>query len=120
MRPARPSPRACVLPFAPGTGWHYSNTNYLVLGWLIAGRMLRPVRTMTERLQQISERNVHERLSLTGPRDELKNLADDPAQGLKDAVLFGATYRFRSISHAGAAELGLEAVQRGLALLGGQ
>jgi signal transduction histidine kinase len=48
----------------------------LVLGWLIAGRMLRPVRTMTERLQQISERNVHERLSLTGPRDELKNLAD--------------------------------------------
>ena len=35
----------------------------------------------------------------------LKVLADDPAQGLKDAVLFGATYRFRSISHAGAAEL---------------
>ena len=27
-------------------------------------------------------------------------------QGLKDAVLFGSTYRFRSISHAGAAELG--------------
>ncbi len=48
----------------------------LVLGWLIAGRMLRPVRTMTERLQQISERNVHERLSVTGPRDELKHLAD--------------------------------------------
>src|SRR5690349_21354574 len=48
----------------------------LVLGWLLAGRMLRPVRTMTERLQHISERNVHERLSLTGPRDELKNLAD--------------------------------------------
>jgi signal transduction histidine kinase len=48
----------------------------LALGWIIAGRMLRPVRTMTERLQQISERNVHERLSVTGPRDELKNLAD--------------------------------------------
>jgi signal transduction histidine kinase len=48
----------------------------LVLGWMLAGRMLRPVRTMTERLQHISERNVHERLSLTGPRDELKNLAD--------------------------------------------
>ncbi len=35
----------------------------------------------------------------------LKVLSDDPGQGLKDAVLFGATYRFRSISHAGAAEL---------------
>jgi len=35
----------------------------------------------------------------------LKVLAADPAQGTKDAILFGATYRFRSISHAGAAEL---------------
>ena len=61
----------------------------LALGWLIAGRMLRPVRTMTERLQQISERNVHERLSLTGPRDELKNLADtvDGLLGRLEAAL---------------------------------
>jgi RNA polymerase primary sigma factor len=35
----------------------------------------------------------------------LKVLASDGGQGLKDAVLFGSTYRFRSISHAGAAEL---------------
>jgi len=35
----------------------------------------------------------------------LKVFAADPAQGLKDAVLFGHTYRFRSISHAGAPEL---------------
>ena len=35
----------------------------------------------------------------------LKVLASDPGQGLKDAVLFGSTYRFRSISHAGAVEL---------------
>ena len=35
----------------------------------------------------------------------LKVLASDPGQGLKDAVLFGSTYRFRSVSHAGAAEL---------------
>ena len=35
----------------------------------------------------------------------LKVLATDPAQGLKDAVLFGHTYRFRSVDHAGAAEL---------------
>jgi RNA polymerase primary sigma factor len=35
----------------------------------------------------------------------LKVLASDPGQGLKDAVLFGSTYRFRSLSHAGAVEL---------------
>jgi RNA polymerase sigma factor (sigma-70 family) len=35
----------------------------------------------------------------------LKVLASDPAQGLRDAVLFGSTYRFRPLSHAGAAEL---------------
>jgi RNA polymerase primary sigma factor len=35
----------------------------------------------------------------------LKVLAADPPQGIRDAILFGATYRFRSISHAGAAEL---------------
>ena len=38
--------------------------------------MLRPVRTMTERLQQISDRNVHERLAVAGRRDEFKDLAD--------------------------------------------
>jgi RNA polymerase primary sigma factor len=35
----------------------------------------------------------------------LKVLASDAAQGVKDAILFGATYRFRSVSHAGSAEL---------------
>src|SRR4051794_39320097 len=35
-------------------------------GWILAGRMLRPVRTMNERLERISGRNVHERLSLQG------------------------------------------------------
>jgi RNA polymerase primary sigma factor len=35
----------------------------------------------------------------------LKVLASDPAQGIKDAILFGATYRFRSVSHPGSAEL---------------
>jgi RNA polymerase primary sigma factor len=35
----------------------------------------------------------------------LKVLASDPVQGMKDAILFGSTYRFRSISHAGSVEL---------------
>jgi signal transduction histidine kinase len=48
----------------------------VVLGWLAAGRVLRPLRTMTDSLQLISARNVHERLALAGPRDELRNLGD--------------------------------------------
>jgi RNA polymerase primary sigma factor len=35
----------------------------------------------------------------------LKVLASDAAQGMKDAILFGATFRFRSVSHPGSAEL---------------
>jgi two-component system sensor histidine kinase VanS len=48
----------------------------IALGWLVAGRVLRPLRAMTASTRQISERNLHERLALSGPRDELKDLAD--------------------------------------------
>lgn len=47
-----------------------------LLGWMVAGRMLRPLRTMNTTLQRISAQNVHERLALPGPRDELRDLAD--------------------------------------------
>ncbi|HEV3128350.1 MAG TPA: ATP-binding protein, partial [Solirubrobacteraceae bacterium] len=46
------------------------------LGWLMAGRALRPVRTMSERARGISERNLHERLAVAGPDDELKELGE--------------------------------------------
>jgi signal transduction histidine kinase len=61
----------------------------LLLGWLIAGRVLRPVLTMTERLRRISDRNVHERLALPGRRTELKDLADtvDGLLGRLEAAL---------------------------------
>jgi two-component system sensor histidine kinase VanS len=48
----------------------------IALGWLVAGRVLRPLRAMTATTRQISGRNLHERLALSGPRDELKDLAD--------------------------------------------
>jgi signal transduction histidine kinase len=48
----------------------------ILLGWLVAGRALHPVRTMTARARKISERNLHERLALAGPDDELKDLGD--------------------------------------------
>jgi two-component system sensor histidine kinase VanS len=48
----------------------------IALGWLVAGRVLRPLRAMTASTRQISERNLNERLALSGPSDELKDLAD--------------------------------------------
>jgi signal transduction histidine kinase len=45
-------------------------------GWLLAGGVLRPLRTMTDATQQISEVNLHRRLDLSGPDDELKALGD--------------------------------------------
>jgi signal transduction histidine kinase len=46
------------------------------LGWVVAGRVLRPLRTMTTAAQEISEENLNRRLSMHGPRDELRQLAD--------------------------------------------
>jgi signal transduction histidine kinase len=48
----------------------------VLLGWLAAGRVLRPLRVMTTTTREISERNLNERLALAGPDDELKDLGD--------------------------------------------
>ncbi len=66
-----------------------------LLGWLVAGRVLRPLRTMTATTQQISEANLHERLDMAGPRDELRQLADtiDALLARLEAA-FGAQRRF--------------------------
>lgn len=48
----------------------------LWLGWVIAGRALRPLRTITETAREISASNLHRRLSLKGPDDELKRLGN--------------------------------------------
>jgi len=46
------------------------------LGWLMAGRALRPVTTITAAARRASEGHLGERLNLQGPEDELKVLAD--------------------------------------------
>jgi signal transduction histidine kinase len=48
----------------------------VALGWLVTGRTLRPLRTITTTTQRITEHNLHERLALSGPADEIKDLAD--------------------------------------------
>jgi signal transduction histidine kinase len=48
----------------------------LLAGWLVAGRMLRPIRIITGTARRISSTSLHERLALDGPEDELKELGD--------------------------------------------
>ena len=50
-------------------------------GWLIAGRMLRPIQRITDTAARIAEspaadRGLHERIRVAGPQDELRELAE--------------------------------------------
>jgi signal transduction histidine kinase len=47
-----------------------------VLGWLLAGQALRPLRRITATARGIADRNLHQRIALDGPEDEIKQLAD--------------------------------------------
>jgi signal transduction histidine kinase len=47
----------------------------LALGWLVAGRVLQPVRRINVAARRIGASNLHERLSLDGPDDEFHELA---------------------------------------------
>jgi signal transduction histidine kinase len=47
-----------------------------LLGWFAAGWVLRPLRQMTAAARTISAGNLHQRLALSGPPDEFKQLGD--------------------------------------------
>jgi signal transduction histidine kinase len=66
-----------------------------LLGWVVAGRVLRPLRTITATTRQISETSLHRRLAMGGPRDELTQLAET-IDGLLERleVAFEAQRRF--------------------------
>ena len=46
-----------------------------VAGWLLAGRALRPLRDVTAAVQRVSASQLSERLAMTGPADEITDLA---------------------------------------------
>jgi signal transduction histidine kinase len=53
----------------------------VALGWLVAGRILQPLHRITETARRIAEspaadRGLPDRIALTGPDDEIKQLAD--------------------------------------------
>jgi signal transduction histidine kinase len=67
----------------------------LLLGWAVAGRVLRPLREMTAATRRISADSLHERLAMPGPADEMKDLADT-IDGLLERLesAFAAQRRF--------------------------
>jgi hypothetical protein len=71
------------------------------LGWLVAGRVLRPLRTMTAAARAISADDLSGRLAVPGPDDELKDLGDTIDELLhRLETAFGAQRRFAaSASH---------------------
>lgn len=46
------------------------------IGWLLAGRALRPLQQITATARRVADRSLHERIALKGPDDEIKDLAD--------------------------------------------
>ena len=69
------------------------------VGWLMAGRVLSPLRTITAAARRVSARSLHQRIGMTGPDDELKELGDtfDQLLGRLEAS-FRAQRQF--VSHA--------------------
>ena len=47
-----------------------------LIGWLVAGQALRPLRDITATARRVADRSLHERIALSGPHDEIKDLAD--------------------------------------------
>ena len=48
----------------------------LAVGWAAAGRLLRPLKTITATARRVSDERLGERIALEGPQDELRELAD--------------------------------------------
>lgn len=48
----------------------------LVVGWFVAGRLLRPVGEITRTANRLSASDLSQRINASGPKDELRTLAD--------------------------------------------
>jgi signal transduction histidine kinase len=70
-------------------------------GWLLAGRALAPLRDITATARRVSGENLGERISLSGPADELKELADtfDGMLGRLDAAFASQRHFVANASH---------------------
>jgi signal transduction histidine kinase len=73
----------------------------LVLGWAVAGRILHRLQTITTAARDISATNLHRRLALAGPADELKELGDtfDELLGRLEASFQAQRQFVANVSH---------------------
>jgi signal transduction histidine kinase len=72
-----------------------------VLGWIFSGRALRPVHQITAAARAASEHNLSSRVAPTGPRDELRELAEtfDEMLGRLQAAFEGQQRFIANASH---------------------
>jgi signal transduction histidine kinase len=72
-----------------------------VLGWIIAGRALRPLRTMMTTARAISASNLHSRIGLDSPYEEFKELGAtlDDLFGRLEAVFQAQRHFVANASH---------------------
>jgi signal transduction histidine kinase len=72
-----------------------------ILGWITAGRALRPVHRITAAARAASEHNLSARVALRGPRDELRELAEtfDAMLGRLQAAFEGQQRFIANASH---------------------
>ncbi|MEW9531507.1 ATP-binding protein [Microbispora sp. NPDC049125] len=68
-------------------------------GWWLAGRTLRPLGRITATARRLSLTNLDERIALTGPKDELKELADT-FDAMLDRLERAVTAQSRFIANA--------------------
>jgi signal transduction histidine kinase len=72
-----------------------------ILGWIAAGRALRPVHEIAATVRAASEHNLSARVAPTGPRDELRELAEtfDEMLGRLQAAFEGQQRFIANASH---------------------
>ncbi|WP_327048481.1 HAMP domain-containing histidine kinase [Microbispora sp. NBC_01189] len=63
-------------------------------GWLVAGRILRPIRAISETANRLSAENLSERIPVRRPTDELATLATT-VNGMLDRIQHGVAERDR-------------------------
>lgn len=71
------------------------------LGYLMAGRALRPLSQVTATARRVAGRSLHERIALDGPPDEIKELADtfDEMLARLDRAFAGQRHFVGNASH---------------------
>lgn len=79
----------------------FTSVGAMVLGWVVAGRVLRPIRQMTAHARRASEATLGERIGLRGPPDELKELGDtiDAMLGRLEAAFVAQRWFAAQASH---------------------